>query len=162
LPRLNALGVKIAGRITGKVRVVELVGGAVPHPQPPAAHLVPPDAVDRSARDGDDRGAERREDVIAVVPFAVDVAAEAAVGIVVVSVDMLVVVVADPVVVVVLVDVDVEVDVEDVVVVGALVVVVSVVVGGESAKAAAATPMAKSSAPPRTAITFSSGMGRSM
>src|SRR5437867_1431301 len=75
---------------------------------------------------------------------------------------MLVVAVADPVVVVLLVDVDVEVDVEDVVVVGALVVVVSVVVGGDSAKAAAATPMAKSSAAPRTAITFSSGMGRSM
>ena len=76
---------------------------------------------------------------------------------VVVSVD---VVVAGAVVVVVSVLVDV--DVEEAVVVAVLVVeVVSVVGGGESARAAA-TPVAKSSAAPRPAITFFSGMRRIM
>ena len=63
------------------MRVVELVGCRVPHPEPPAAALVPADAVDRSVRDRHDRGAERGEDVVAVVPFPVDVASERAVGI---------------------------------------------------------------------------------
>jgi len=76
---------------------------------------------------------------------------------VVVSVD---VVVAGAVVVVVSVLVDV--DVEEAVVVAVLVVeVVSVVGGGESARAAA-TPVAKSSAAPRPAITLFSGMRRIM
>ena len=63
------------------MRIVELVGCRVPHPEPPAAALVPADAVDRSVRDRHDRGAERGEDVVAVVPFPVDVASERAVGI---------------------------------------------------------------------------------
>jgi len=63
------------------MRIVELVGCRVPHPEPPAAALVPADAVDRSVRDRDDRGAERGEDVVAVMPFTVDVASERAVGI---------------------------------------------------------------------------------
>lgn len=69
----------------------------------------------------------------------------------VVSVDA--VVVAGTGVVTVLVDVDAE-----EVVVGAL-VVVSVVVGGDSARAAA-TPVAKSNAATKAAISFLSGMGR--
>src|SRR5439155_20937002 len=76
---------------------------------------------------------------------------------VVVSVD---VVVAGAVVVVVSVLVDV--DVEEAVVVAVLVVeVVSVVGGGESARAAA-TPVAKSSAAPRPAISFLSAKRRTM
>src|SRR6186713_1784491 len=63
------------------MRIVELVGCRVPHPEPPAAALVPADAVDRSVRDRHDRGAECGEDVVAVVPFPVDVASERAVGI---------------------------------------------------------------------------------
>ncbi len=79
---------------------------------------------------------------------------------VVVSVD--VVVAGAVVVVVVVVSVLVDVDVEEAVVVAVLVVeVVSVVGGGESARAAA-TPVAKSSAAPRPAITFFSGMRRMM
>src|SRR6266516_1747156 len=79
---------------------------------------------------------------------------------VVVSVD--VVVAGVVVVVVVVVSVLVDVDVEEAVVVAVLVVeVVSVVGGGESARAAA-TPVAKSSAAPRPAITFFSGMRRIM
>ena len=67
--------------IAREMRVVELVGCRVPHPEPPAAGLVPADAVDRSVRDRHDRGAERGEDVVAVVPLPVDVASERAVGI---------------------------------------------------------------------------------
>ena len=63
------------------MRVVELVGCSVSHPEPPAAALVPADAVDRSVRDGYDRGAERGEDVVAVMPLSMDVASERAVGI---------------------------------------------------------------------------------
>ena len=63
------------------MRVIELIGCSVSHPEPPAAALVPADAVDRSVRDRDDRGAERGKDVVAVVPFPVDVASERAVGI---------------------------------------------------------------------------------
>ena len=82
---------------------------------------------------------------------------------VVVSVDVVVAVVVVVVsVLVVVVSVLVDVDVEEAVVVAVLVVeVVSVVGGGESARAAA-TPVAKSSAAPRPAITFFSGMRRIM
>jgi hypothetical protein len=65
--------------VSGEMGVVELVGDAVAHPDPPAAGLPPADAVDRSACDGDDRRSERREDVVSVMPPAVDVAAEVAV-----------------------------------------------------------------------------------
>jgi len=67
--------------IAREMRVVELVGGGVSYPEPPAADFVPADAVDRSVRDRHDRGAERREDVVAVVPFPVDVPSERAVGV---------------------------------------------------------------------------------
>ena len=79
LSRVHARRVEVAPRVSGEMRVVELVAGVVPHPQPPAADLLPAHAVDRSARDGDDRDAERREDVVAVVPAAVHVAAGVAV-----------------------------------------------------------------------------------
>jgi len=63
------------------MRVVELVGCSVSHPEPPASALVPADAVDCSVRDGYDRGAERGEDVIPVMPLSMDVASERAIGI---------------------------------------------------------------------------------
>jgi hypothetical protein len=67
--------------IAREVRVIELVGCRVSYPEPPAADLVPANAVDRSVRDCDHRRAERGKDVIAVVPFSVNVAAERAVGV---------------------------------------------------------------------------------
>ena len=57
------------------MRVVELVALPVAQPEPPAADVVPADREDRPVRDGEDRRAERREDVVAVVPAAGDVAA---------------------------------------------------------------------------------------
>ena len=55
-------------RVRREVRVVELVPRAVAEPEPPAADLVPADGEDGAVRDGEDRRAERREDVVAVVP----------------------------------------------------------------------------------------------
>ena len=52
----------------GKVRVVEEIPLPVAHPEPVAADIVPPDGEDRPRRDGEDRRAQRREDVVAVVP----------------------------------------------------------------------------------------------
>ena len=57
------------------MRVVELVPLLVAQPQAPAADVVPADREDRAVGDGEDRRAERREDVVAVVPAAGDVAA---------------------------------------------------------------------------------------
>jgi hypothetical protein len=74
----DAVGVEVGGRVAGQVGVVELVADAVAHPQSPAAYVLPADAVDRSARDGDNRGAERGEDVVAVMPVARDIASEGA------------------------------------------------------------------------------------
>ena len=56
------------------MRVVELVPGAVAEPEAPAADVVPADREDRAVRDREERCAERREDVLAVVPAARDVA----------------------------------------------------------------------------------------
>ena len=50
--------------------VVELVAAAVAQPEAPAADLVPADREDGAVRHGEQRGAERREQVLAVVPAA--------------------------------------------------------------------------------------------
>ena len=55
-------------RERGEVRVVELVAVPVAEPEPVAADVVPADREDRAVGDGEDRRAERREDVLAVVP----------------------------------------------------------------------------------------------
>src|SRR5262245_43142284 len=78
---LHVSGVKHPRRIAREMRVVELVGCPVSHPETPASERVPADAVDRSGGDRDDRRAERGEDVVAVVPLPVNVASERAVGI---------------------------------------------------------------------------------
>jgi hypothetical protein len=56
------------GGIPGEVGVVELVAEPIAHPEPPAAEPFPPDPVQGSVGDRDDRRAERREDVVAVMP----------------------------------------------------------------------------------------------
>ncbi len=55
-------------RIAGEVRVVELVGEPIAHPEAPAAEPPPADPVQGPVRDSDDRRSERREDVVAVMP----------------------------------------------------------------------------------------------
>ena len=62
--------------IAREMRVIELVGCCVAHPEPPAAEPVPSDAVDRSVRDRYDRGPDRGEDVGSVVPLPANVASE--------------------------------------------------------------------------------------
>ena len=57
-------------RVGGEMRVVELVAPVVAEPEPPAADLVPADGEDGPVRDREERRAERREDVVAVVPAA--------------------------------------------------------------------------------------------
>ena len=52
------------------MRVVELVALRVAEPEPPAADLVPADRVHDAVCDGEQRCAERREDVLAVMPAA--------------------------------------------------------------------------------------------
>src|SRR5512132_1787466 len=62
---------RVVERVRGvrrEVRVVELVPPAVAEPETPAADLVPADGEDGAVRDGENRSAERREDVVAVVP----------------------------------------------------------------------------------------------
>ena len=51
-----------------EVRVVELVSLPVAQPEPVAAEVVPADREDRAVGDREERRAERREDVLAVVP----------------------------------------------------------------------------------------------
>ena len=62
----------------GEVRVVELVSLRVAQPEPVASDVVPADREDEPVGAGEDRRAERREDVVAVVPVPGDVAAEGA------------------------------------------------------------------------------------
>ena len=59
--------------------VVERVPLLVGQPEPPAAELVPAHEAQRPSRDRDDRRAERREQVVAVMPAVVDVVAARAV-----------------------------------------------------------------------------------
>ena len=65
-------------RIRRKVSVVELVAAVVAQPQPPSADLLETDLEHDSVRHGEDRGAERREDVVAVVPAVRNVLAHVA------------------------------------------------------------------------------------
>ena len=51
-----------------EVRVVELVALPVAQPKAVPAEVVPADREDRPVRDGEERGPERREDVLAVMP----------------------------------------------------------------------------------------------
>ena len=61
-------------RVRREMGVVELVPGAVAEPEAPAADVVPADREHRAVGDGEERRPERREDVLAVVPAAGDVA----------------------------------------------------------------------------------------
>src|SRR5439155_19639242 len=65
----------------GEVRVVELVPLRVAEPEAVAADLVPADREDEPVGAGEHRRAERREDVVAVVPVPGNVAAEGAEGV---------------------------------------------------------------------------------
>src|SRR5439155_2675485 len=76
---LDPVRVKDGRSIAREVRVVELVGRVVAYPEPPAADLLPADAVDGPVGDGDDRGAELGKEIVAVVPLAGDVASRGAV-----------------------------------------------------------------------------------
>ena len=78
---MDVVGVEIAGRIPGQVRVIELIACVVADPEPPAAQLLPADPIDRPACDRNYRRAERREDVVAVMPISGDVASERTVGV---------------------------------------------------------------------------------
>src|SRR5207248_3485538 len=64
-----------------EVRVVELVALRVAQPEAVAADVVPADREDDSVGAGEDRGSERREDVVAVVPVPGNVTAEGAEGV---------------------------------------------------------------------------------
>ena len=66
-------------RVGGEMRVVVLVAVVVAQPEPPAADVVPADREHRAVRDGEQRRAERREDVVAVMPAARHVTAQRAV-----------------------------------------------------------------------------------
>src|SRR5207248_8142945 len=66
--RMNACAVHRRGRVCGEVRVVELISLAVDEPETPAADPVPADGEDEPVRDREDRRAEWREDVVAVMP----------------------------------------------------------------------------------------------
>src|SRR5207248_1347179 len=68
-------------RVAREVRVVETVAPAVAEPEAPAADPVPADREDGPVRHREHRTAERREEVVAVMPAAGDVAAQAAVGV---------------------------------------------------------------------------------
>ena len=57
--------------------VVELVSRPVAEPEAPTADVVPADGEDGAVRDREERRPERGEDVLAVVPAALDVAAGA-------------------------------------------------------------------------------------
>src|SRR6266496_3419978 len=61
-----------------KVRVVELVALRVAQPEAVAANVVPADREDDPVGAGEDRGSERREDVVAVVPVPGHVTPEGA------------------------------------------------------------------------------------
>ncbi len=65
-------------RVRAEVRVVELVPRGVAEPEAPAADVVPADREERPVRDGEDGGAGRRDEVLAVVPLARDVGPEGA------------------------------------------------------------------------------------
>ncbi len=56
------------GRERREVRVVELVAGGILQPEAEPADVVPPDRVDDPVGDGENRSAQRSEDVLAVVP----------------------------------------------------------------------------------------------
>ena len=62
-------------RVGGEVGVVELVSGMVAEPEPPAADVVPADREHRPVGDGEQRRPERGEDVLTVMPAALDVGA---------------------------------------------------------------------------------------
>ena len=61
-------------RVGREMRVVELVAGPVAEPEAPAADVVPADREHRPVGDREQRRSERREDVLAVMPAARDVA----------------------------------------------------------------------------------------
>ena len=68
-------------RVGGQVRVVVLVPGLVLEPEPVAADRIRPDREDDAVGDREERRAERREDVVAVVPASRDVAPRRAEGV---------------------------------------------------------------------------------
>ena len=70
-PARTAAAVDRERRERREVRVVELVPEPVAQPEPVAADVVPADREERAVRDREDRRAERREDVLAVVPAVV-------------------------------------------------------------------------------------------
>ena len=72
LSGVHPLSVDRERRIRGQMGVVELVPEPVAQPHLPTAEIVPADAEDRAVRDCEDGGAERAEDVLAVVPPAAD------------------------------------------------------------------------------------------
>src|SRR6266568_4839809 len=76
LPGLDAIAVPCRRRVSGEVGVVELVPLAVAHPEAVSADVVPADREHRPVRAGEDRSAERGEDVVAVMPVPRHVAAE--------------------------------------------------------------------------------------
>ena len=67
-PGLDPALVEGGAGVPGEVGVVELVAEPVAYPEPPPAEPFPPDSVQCSVGDGDDRRAERGEDIVAVMP----------------------------------------------------------------------------------------------
>src|SRR5207248_8863539 len=57
------------------------VAAVVSEPESPAAHLVPPDGEDGAVLDGEYGRAQRREDVVSVVPATGHIAAQRTVGV---------------------------------------------------------------------------------
>ena len=78
---LDARPVDREGRERGEVRVVELVALTVAQPEPVASDVVPADREHRPVGAGEHGCAKGREDVVAVVPVAGDIAAEGAEGV---------------------------------------------------------------------------------
>jgi hypothetical protein len=81
LPGTDLTGMEGDRRESGKVCVVELVAKAVPEPDSPSPDGFPADVAQGPCCDCDDRGSERSEDVVAVVPVAGYVATEGAIAI---------------------------------------------------------------------------------
>ena len=77
--RLDLVAVDGERRERGEMRVVELVALPVAQPEPVAAEVVPADGEDGAVGDRQQRRAERREDVLAVMPA--DAGARAAEGV---------------------------------------------------------------------------------
>src|SRR5579859_2035686 len=73
IARVDDRAVHRERRIRGEVGVIELVAAIVAQPKPAAARTLPADGEHDAVRDREDGRAERREEVVTVVPAPGDV-----------------------------------------------------------------------------------------